>query len=481
MIKTGKYYKRGPKLVVPKYKQPPKVIPPQISEVREALSKNPNERDENDFQKIFIHMLLNPNICNLLSDKNDLNELAKVVKYQVLRKNDVLFYEGDDSEDWYCLLTGNLDVIVRLFLIAEDCIIEDEESLKENLQYAPLIHQMDLDVEHNKLRKIKTLKPSDVFAYHSYILEKKRTSTLMCSSDYCELIIFPRTTFYDYCITKARTNYGDYYDIIHARFPSLRDEQVEHIALYSYVTKVPKSTQISVKNSFGRNIYILKDGEIARNRLVDFSDLSFRTIPGAYTSLDLKFPDGIHSVHTDNLKPGDIFIDPIYGANIEEENLSSSAEFLNLYRSNDSFELNDSSSQATQANKEEGNVIVLKTQTDVELLTIDIDYFAIIIGAFEFERIKESIKSEMSDNDIIMIWYNQEKEKLWNRFKIKTESEVKTQLYGKKHAADGTSIERDYLKESRPISMGSFRKRNIVPKCSRHLSQTFDFSEPMAY
>ena len=376
-----------------------------------------------------------------------------------------------------------MDVIVRLFLIAEDCIIEDEESLKENLQYAPLIHQMDLDVEHNKLRRIKTLRPNDVFAYHSYILEKKRTSTLMCSSDYCELIVFPRTTFYDYCITKARTNYSDYYDLIHTSFPSFRDEQIEHIALYSYITKIPKSTKISKENSFGRNIYILKEGEIARNRLVDFSDLSFRTIPGAYSSLDLKFPDGVLPVHTDNLTQGNVFIDPIYGNEHDEENLSGSTEYFNfsLIRSTESFNLTETNSQATLQNKEQGNIIILKTQTDVELLTMDIDYFAIIIGEFEFERIKQSIKSEMSDNDIIMIWYNQEKEKLWKKFKVRTESEVKTQLYGKNHATDGTSIARDYLTESRPTSMSSFRKRKIVQKCSRHLSQTFDFSEPMAY
>ena len=479
-MRTGRIYKRSQKLVLPKYKQPPKIIPPELHEVREALSTDPKERTEAQNQKIFIHFLLNEKICELMNDKKELPELAKVAKYQVLRKNDVLFYEGDDSGDWFCILNGTLDVIVRLFLIAEDCIIEDEESSKDNLEYAPLIHQMDLDIEHNKLRKVKTLKTNDVFAYHSYILEHKRASTILCSSDYCELIVFPRTSFYDYCISKARANYNDYTDLIHNSFPALRNDQIEHIALYSYITKVPKNTKISKENTFGRNIYILKEGEMARNRLVDFTKLSFRTIPGAYSSLDLKFPEGIQAVHTDDLKQGNIFFDPILAIQESDENLSLSVEDFSMYNSTESFSMMETNS--TSSSKPfKNNIIILKTQTDVELLTLDVDYFAIIVGAFEFERVKQNIKSNMDDQDIIMIWYNQEKERLWKKFKTKTESEVKTQLKGKQHAYDGTSIARDYLDDPRPTSMGAFRKRKITPKCSTHLAQKYDFSEPMAY
>ena len=436
------------KLVLPKYKQIPEIPQPSVHEVRECVTKEQSQRTENDVQLLYRFFLLCSDMSSLMNDPSDLMEMSKFAKYRRISKNDVLFFEGDESDNWFCIISGTASVIVRLFLIAEDCLLDSQSDEQETLEYAPLVHAMDLDIERNKLRKVCSLKKGDVFAYHSFIVEQKRASTIVCTSDVLELIELPKEAFVRFCLAKARSELNDKSHIIRTKFTELRDDQVQHIALYSRIKKIEKSFSITKENTLGRNVYIILDGKIWRSRNVDFTPVSFKTIPGAFETLELKFPAGNVDVHTDDLEKNDVFIDPIIG--VEE-----------LYC--------------------EECPATMKAETEVTLLAMDYDYFSIIVGAYPFERIKQSLKSSITSDEIIKIWYEKEKAKLWNNFKKKEAHKIEKELYGISHAYDGTSIVREYTKERCPTSFSSYRKKKIVPKCSSHLSARRDYSEPMEY
>ncbi|EAX90111.1 hypothetical protein TVAG_256160 [Trichomonas vaginalis G3] len=377
----------------------------------------------------------------LIESTKDLENLAKQATYKLMKRGDVLFYEGDDPDGWFLGLSGTTDVIIRLFLVAEDCLFDTDST--DSTEFAPLMSKMDLDIQHDKLQRVRINNPGEVFGYHSFIPEisAKRSSTIVCSSEFSELICFPTNLFGEYALIKQRDLYHNHCDLLHRVFPRLKDDQVDHLALLAEIMKIPSKTTITAEKCYGRYIYIIKSRSIARYRVVDFSDLSFRTIDAPFESLQLHFPDGLHPVHTDNLVEGSVFVDP---------------SVHTLY----------------------DNEFNIKTTSDVELVALDIDYFKIIVGAFELERVRQEIKSTLTDEQVKKIWYESEKKRLWDKFKSRTANEAKRELQGDLDFKSGATIAR---KANVPNSIPAFRPRVVKSYAPTHLAKTKDFSEPMCY
>ena len=81
---------------------------------------------------------------------------------------------------------------------------------------------------------------------------------------------------------------------------------------------------------------------------------------------------GINSVHTYNIEPGNLF---------QDQSIS---------------ELCD-------------KPFSVKANMDVELVIFDFDYFKIIAGSAEVKQIRQELQSTLTDEDIIRIWVNDEK------------------------------------------------------------------------
>lgn len=445
--KTMRTKKRSQKLHLKTNPLNPTFSLPTLQDIRAALKIEPNQRTPEQLNTIFLSLMLNPKVTHLVETTKEQEELAKHAEYRLLQRGDILFYEGDDSDGWYIMLSGTTDVIIRLFLVAEDCLFDSDTN--ESLEFAPLMSKMDLDIQHDKLTRVKVNHAGDVFGYHSYIpepkgkqeLEGKRAATITCSSEWAELIYFPASLFGEYALIKQRELYHNHIEILKKVFPRLRDDQIEHLALLAELMKVPTHVTITKDNCFGRFIYIIKSGTIARYRVVDFSDLSFRTISAPFESLQLHFPDGMHPVHTDNLVQGSVFVDPSV------------------------FMLTD-------------NEFNIKTKSDVVLIALDIDYFKIIVGAFELERVRQEIKSMLSDDQVRKIWVETEKKRLWEKFKSRTSREAKRELRGEHDFKTGDVVAR---RADIPSSIPGFKPRIIKPYAPSHLAKTKDFTEPMTY
>ena len=427
------------RLVIPARLRPPKIYPPAIQDVRSALKFEPADRTPEENQIIFKHLLLNPQIMELLEKSTNVEKLAEEATYKRLNRGDVLFFEGDDTGDWYLVLSGTVDAIIRLFLVAEDCLFDSESP--QDTEFAPLMSKMDLDLQHNKLRRVSVMEAGDVFAYHSYIIDSKRNATIVSSSEYTELIVFPQSIFNEFCLINEKGKYRTRCEIIRKAFTRLRQDQIERIGLLATIKKIPSGNTITQDNCFGRYIYVVTQGTIARYRVVDFTDLSFRTINAPFHELELQFPNGMQPVHIDDLQQGSVFVDPSVR------------------------ELTD-------------NQYNIKTTTDVQLLSMDIDYFKIIVGEFELERVRQDIKSSLSDEQVIKIWVEDEKKKLWSKFKRKTTSAARLEYKSDLAFKTGKMILRT---PSVPTSIKAFKYRKIIPYAPSHLSKKPDFSESMEF
>jgi len=289
---------------------------------------------------------------------------------------------------------------------------------------------MELDVQMDKLRRVNRLKPGDIFGHHSYLLDRPRTATLVGASDVVELMRFEPEVFQQTSsLLIAKNLFTEHKSLVHQVFPRLRDDQTTLIAAFSDIIALKAGTTITSETTLGRSLYIVKVGTIARFRVVDFTHLSFRTVGAPFEGLQLHFPDGFYPVHTDNLEVGSLFADP----SIEDFRES---------------------------------MFNVRTSTEVELLALNVDYFRIVAGAFEVEHVKQEMRSDLTDEQVIKIWVAAQRERLWDRFKgrqikdahreIKTERQFKASLL---------AIRVPKL----PGGIRDYRPKKVVPYVSKSL------------
>jgi CRP-like cAMP-binding protein len=212
-------------------------------------------------------------------------------------------------------------------------------------------------------------------------------------------------------------------------FPRLRDEQVALIAAIADVIELKAGRTITAETTLGRSLYIVKNGTIARHRVVDFTLLSFRKIEATYEILQLHFPSGMHPVHTDNLERGAMFADP----SVEE--------------------LSDS-------------LFIVKTATPVELLALDFDYFRIVAGHLEIEKVKEELQTNLTDEAVIRIWVEAERVRLWSKFKERQIKDAHREFKTDAQFRHGTLAIRI---PKLPRALDDFRPKKVVPYVSRSL------------
>lgn len=407
---------------------PPPVGPPPYADVINALRSPPAKRTEEETQILFRYLLLNSKLLKMLENTDRIKEAAKSATLVTMHRGEVLCFEGDDPDGWFLVLDGTVDVIIRLFLVAEDCSFDAQEH--ETTEFAQLMDLMELDMAIDKLKRVNVLKPGQIFGHHSYLLERQRMSTIVASADYVDLIRFEPEIFQKTSsLILAKNLYSEHKQLTHNVFPRLRDDQLTMISALADTVELKAGTTITADSEIGNNLYIVKSGTIARYRVIDFTDLSFRKIDAAFERLELHFPDGMHPVHTDDLTAGTLFADP----SVKE---MSDSQF---------------------------NV---KTTTDVELLALDLEYFRIVVGAFEVERVRQEIKSELTDAEVIRIWVEAEKKKLWSKFKEREIKDAHRQMKTEKQFRTSTLAIRV---PKVPKALKSYKPKKVVPYAPKSL------------
>lgn len=420
-MKNRTLYSRQ-KLVVSKAFRPPPPGPPQNFEVIQALKILPSERTKKDHQVIFRYLLFNKQINYMFQTPEQIEEISKQATYVSLIRSKVLFFEGDDPDGWYLVLSGSVDVIIRYFLVAHDCTFDSD--INETIQYANLMDIMEIDPNVDKLKKVKTLREGDTFGQHGYYLEKNRSSTILGVSPETILMKFPDTTLYNtQALLQIKNTLSVNKSLLHSALPSLRDEQLFLINGFSQEIRIPIGTKISARSSLGHNLYILKKGTMKRMRIVDFTSHSFRKISATFESLQPHFPDGLYPVHVNNIQLGELFADP---------------------------EVSEFADHPYQ----------IHAITDCVLVAYDFEYFTIISGRVEVERVGNNLKSPLSDENVIKIWIDLEKERLWNKFKTKELKGAHKELKTEKRARTATVAIR---RPTTPKSIKEYRPKKVVP------------------
>jgi CRP-like cAMP-binding protein len=364
----------------------------------------------------------------MLENSDRIRQASQTATLTTIHKDDILFFEGDDPDGWFIVLQGTIDVIIRLFLVAEDCLISDQEH--ETTEFAQLSEQMDLDPSIDKLKRVNRLKPGCIFGHHAYLLDRPRSATLVASSDIVDIVRFDPEVFQQTSsLILAKAFLTNHSGLVQKVFPRLRDDQITLIASLSEAIELKAGRTITADTSLGRWLYIIKSGTIARYRVVDFTSLSFRHIEAAFEPLQLHFPPGLHPVHTDNLEIGALFADP----SIED--------------------LSDS-------------MFIAKTATPVELLALDADYFRIVAGRHEIERVREDMKSVLTDDLVIKIWVEAEKVRLWEKFKRRLMKEAHKEIKTDNQFKQSTLAIRI---AKVPSALKDYKPKKVVPYASRSL------------
>jgi CRP-like cAMP-binding protein len=416
------------KLVLSKAFHPPPIGPPPPQQVAATLGVPRAKRTPEDLQILLRFFVAIQTFLGMLENSDRVRQAAKTATVVTIHKDDILFFEGDDPDGWFMVLTGTIDVIIRLFLVAEDCLISDQEY--ETTEFAQLSERMELDPSIDKLKRVKRLKPGEIFGQHAYLLDRPRSATLVASSDVVDLVRFEPEIFQQTSsLITAKTLFAEHSALVEKVFPRLREDQVTLIAALAEVIELKAGRTITAETSLGRWLYIIKTGTIARSRVVDFTALSFRKCEAPFEPLELHFPNGMHPVHTDNLEVGALFADPV----IED--------------------LTDS-------------MFIVKTATPVKLLALDADYFRIVAGRHEIERVREDLKSDLTDELVIKIWVNTEKARLWEKFKQRVTKaahrEIKTELQFKNSTL---AIRIPKV----PTALKDYRPKKVEPYASKSL------------
>ncbi|OHT05176.1 hypothetical protein TRFO_27188 [Tritrichomonas foetus] len=387
-------------LVVSKAFHSPPPGPPLIEEVIDALYTPPSNRTRSKRQTIFRYLLFNKDINYMYQTSQLIEEISKDVQITILKKNEALFFEGDNPDGWYLVVTGKVDIIIRFFLVAEDCLFEHD--VHETQEFIPLMNLMNLDVTIDKLKRVNVIESGQTFGQHSYLLDKRRSATVVGSEFETILMKMPENTLKNtHTLIRLKSLISENREIIHKAFPRLRDDQLFQINGFAKVLDLPVGRKITQKSQLSHSIYIVKKGSLKRMRVVDFTKYSFRKIDAHFEPLELHFPDGFHPVHVDDLHEGSFFADPSVS------------------------ELADSHYNMT-------------TTSATTLIAIDFDYFKVIAGSFEVERVRKDLKSKISDEDVIRIWVEAEKKRLWNNFKERNLKEAHRELKTSRRAHTST-------------------------------------------
>ena len=292
------------------------------------------------------------------------------------------------------------------------------------------MEEMGLNSSIDKLQRIAVLTAGKIFGQHSYLLEKQRTGTIIASSDIVHLIRFDGDIFQQTsALILAKNLLMEHKALCHKAFPRLRDDQLTKIAALSEVFELKPGTMISKESQLGGYLYIVKSGTIARYRVVDFTELSFRKIAAPFEHLELHFPDGLHPVHIDDFTTGAVFADPALKKLADPK-------------------------------------FKVKTTSNVELLALDFDYFKIVAGAKETEEIRQELRCDLTEQQVIRIWVDAEKQRLWNKFKVRETKESHKALKGyKEFVEQRVGMRRPKI----PKSLKPYKPKKVVPYASKSL------------
>ena len=404
------------------------ISPPTKEDMLRSLRTIPQKRSPDDVTTIFRFLLLNEKLVRMLENPGRVKQVANQATLVTMHKGEVLFFEGDDPDSLYVVLNGTLDVIIRHFLVAEEFMFNKPS--REDEKYKPLMEQMGLDLSIDRLRKVNVLRPGDVFGQHSYLLDRQRLSTIMASSEVVDLVKFDGAIFQQTsALILAKAIFSENKEFCQRVFPRLREDQLTMISALADVIALKPGAVISTETSLGRFLYIVKSGMMSRFRVVDFSDLSFRKIDAPFSALELRFPDGMHAVHTDDLGVRALFADPSL------------------------IEMSDTKFH-------------VKSTTHSELIALDLDYFRIVVGAAEVERVRQQIRSRLSDHEIVKLWVEAERGRLWNKFREKERKESHKQLKGERQFHSSLVAIRV---PAVPKSIKNYKPRKVIPYAPKSL------------
>lgn len=413
------------KLVISKTFRPPPPGPPLTNDVIDALSTQPSERTYSQQQILFRYLLLNKNIGYMFDSPEAVDQISKTATITILNKSSILFCEGDIPNGWYLIVDGSVDVVIRYFLIAEDCLFDSD--IDEITDFAQLMDLMHLDVKVDKLKRIKTLCENDVFGQHSYYLDKRRSATIVGVSSETILMKFPESTLKNTeSLIRLTRIFAINKSLIHSALPRLRDDQLLLINGFSEEIKVPAGRKITERSPLSNSLYIVKEGCLKLMRMVDFTDYSFRKTSATFESLQLHFPDGYSPVHIGDLRPGSIFADP------------SVHEVIDSYYQ-------------------------LHATTDCLLIALNFEYFKIVAGKKEVGLIREELRSKLSSEEVVRVWANTEKQRLWKNFKKKGVKDAHKELKTARRAQ--TSMVAIRI-PSKPKSFKEYHPKKVVPYVS---------------
>ena len=372
------------------------------------MAKQPRLRSDEENGVVFRALMGIQQLMSIVPDSKVIDTLSKNVQLFNMERGATAYVEGSTPNGMFIVHKGRMDSIARLFVLANEGYF-DLEGDESGVLYPKLRKELEVDESHDMLRRIRSYGPGDVFGDGAYLMETSREESVVAAVD-SQVIFIPHTYAADYLIPCISAQYKEKIKSIENAIPHIAPDQVSKLAAFASIRTMHKGYEISDRSE----VYILRDGVVARFKSVDFSMINFRRQPAPFESLEIRYPDKPTLVHTDDIKTGELFT-------------ASSNELV------------------TQRVKEESSVVVITGE-----------FLKIIVGNVMYDSIMDRAEFKTPDSELIQIWTENRKKKNWEEFKKRVVKESHKRLKVEAEARAGTYAIR---RPSNPKALGFYKPR----------------------
>ncbi|KAH0789333.1 cyclic nucleotide-binding domain containing protein [Histomonas meleagridis] len=363
-----------------------------------ALQVKTSERTKQDVDTIMEIVGKWPDFVRFIHTEQERREVCRCMTGEEKKGNTILFKQGDDPDGWYLVFSGLCSVY----------IMWGDESKHAMIPPAHLsLLRSALGADKNFFCVAKK-HPTQEFGSTALTNNDVRNATIIIDEPSYLLRVDPQL-------------YRDTAAWFDRQLLEKKAALLSHIPQFQFLRSLPEQTQIFTRlaenmkehhflagDTIGREtivegFFVVEEGLLAKQRVVDFSTYKESNKPNQNDnnfSIPIKIPKGKHSVRVANYGPKTMFPDP---------NLKDYVPYP-------------------------FTITVIEPAITFELKLSDLSS---LLLTTQIQKIKESIRNEPTDSEVIQMWIQKQQAIQWKLFKHKCVKEARKTIKVEKDISNG--------------------------------------------
>ena len=366
--------RRKPKVIlVPRQKVTYQTVKPTREAAYEALQIRPTDRTETDIDAIVAIVGSWPDFRKFVHTEQERREVCRTITLINYDENQIIFKEDDPPDGWYLIFSGEVLIVKK---VLKDPGIPIPPQILANLQSAFDGNEFFLP--------LCTKGPTTEFGNVALTKLQPRNATIVATMKSQLLIVDPQvyrdtSAYYAYSQLQKKASllsqieeFSEYHD---------KQEFLTRLAENMVEFRLDEIGEvIDASNSFGDGFLVMEQGLLAKKRLIDFSLHSNDPVPEG--SFQIQLPTGLRNVRVQTIGPKTMFSDPCL------------IEYIDCPFS-------------------------LTVVEPAVLYLLKLSDMASTLPTFQVNKIKDKLTTELSEEEVVKIWYEKHQKIAWNKFKKK--------------------------------------------------------------